>query len=188
MAKEIKTFAFLDRGKPFEHIQAAAVSSFTSGGIDDGCLDRSLWTSRVMKYCKVVGHELALVDQYGRKVPKEYHACHAEKQLMAYFLWMHTTLDGEFEDRNDDDDEEIWGNCDKIRDLDACKPDATSMKKDIYSSKEPCLDCTKFRERIHKKTGILFNLFFIKPIVTYTLGEEFLGFSSFFSPTPLELV
>ncbi|KAH9205437.1 hypothetical protein DL95DRAFT_470590 [Leptodontidium sp. 2 PMI_412] len=164
MAKENKAFAFLDRGRPFEHIQATAVSGYTAGecGNDDGCLDRSLWTSRVMEYCKVIGHELQRVDQYGRTVSEISQACHAEKQLMAYFLWMHTTLDQDFEDSNDDG--EIWGNCYEIGDLGTCKPNVASMKKDIYVSREPCRDCTRFQKRLHEKAGILFNLFFIKPI------------------------
>jgi hypothetical protein len=166
MAKENKAFAFLDRGRPFEHIQSTAISGYTAGkcGSDDGCLDRSLWTSRVMKYCEAIGHELPLVDQYGISVPKSYHACHAEKQLMAYFLWMHTTLDRYFADSGDDD--EIWGNCNEIDHLEYCKPDVASMRKDIYVSREPCPDCKLFQERLHSKTGIFFNLFFIKPITT----------------------
>lgn len=43
MAKGSKTFAFLDRGRPFDHIQAAAVSGYTAGEVgDDGCMDRDL--------------------------------------------------------------------------------------------------------------------------------------------------
>ena len=165
LAKETKTFAFLDRGLPFENIQAAAVSGYTPGevGNRDGCLDRVLWTSRAMKYCRGIGHELAQVDQYGNEVPKRYHACHAEKQLMAYFLWMHTTADRRFEAGIEDG--EIAGNCDRIHDLQTCKPDAGLMKKDIYVSRKPCPDCKLFQQRVYEKEGILFNLFFIKPVV-----------------------
>ena len=71
IAKEIRAFAFLDRGKPFEYIQAAAVSGYTAGKVrdDDGCLNRNLWTSRVMKQCKVIGRELERIDQYEPKKP-----------------------------------------------------------------------------------------------------------------------
>ncbi len=37
---------------------------------------------------------------------------------MAYFLWMHTTLDQDFEDSNDNG--EIWGNGYQIADLETC--------------------------------------------------------------------
>ena len=165
MANESKTFAFLDRGRPFDHIQAAAVSGYTAGkvGNTDGCLDRDLWSSRVMKYCKAIGHELPEVDQNGRPVPERYHACHAEKQLMAYFLWMHTCLDRNIEERNDDG--EVWGECHEIDKLETCKPDIASMKKDIYVSRKPCSDCKLFQRRLHEKAGVLFNFFFIQPIV-----------------------
>jgi hypothetical protein len=104
IAREGKTFVFLDRGRPFENIQATAVSGYTAGpvGDGDGCLNRDLWTSRVMKYCKVIGHELAQIDQYRRSVPEIFYASHTKKQLIAYFLWMHTTVDQNFEERNDD--------------------------------------------------------------------------------------
>lgn len=61
VARKAKASAFLDRGRPFEHIQAAAVSRYTEGtfGRDDGCVDRVLWTARVKKYCKVIGHNLS---------------------------------------------------------------------------------------------------------------------------------
>ncbi len=41
MAKESKAFAFLDRGRPFDNIQAAAVSGYTAGEVrnSDGCLN-----------------------------------------------------------------------------------------------------------------------------------------------------
>lgn len=116
---------------------------------------------------------------------------------MAYFLWMHTTLDrcftdsrydtdnaeaarndeeysddcsddgaGENEDDGNAEDNEIWGNCHEIHDLELCKPDVASMKKDIYVSREVCSDCKRFQKLLHSKTGIFFNIFFIKPILS----------------------
>ncbi|APA14662.1 predicted protein [Sclerotinia sclerotiorum 1980 UF-70] len=87
MGRESKTFAFLDRGELFDHIQAVALSGFTSGdvGAKDGCLDRSLWTSRVMKYCKVVGHELGRVDQNG-KSPRRISCFPCGKTAHGVFL------------------------------------------------------------------------------------------------------
>lgn len=80
---------------------------------------------------------------------------HAEKQLMAYFLWMHTTVDQNFEERNDD--REIWGSSYEIRNLHTSKPNVASLKKDIY-------DCKRFQQRLLEREGIRFNFFFIKPI------------------------
>ncbi|CZS92379.1 uncharacterized protein RAG0_02796 [Rhynchosporium agropyri] len=164
MDKERKTFAFLDRGRPFESIQAAAVSGYTAGtvGDSDGCLNRDLWTSTVMKYCRAIGHELAQIDQYGRPVPEIFHASHAEKQLMAYFLWMHTTMDRNFEESNDEG--ELWGSSDELRELYKSKPDVASLKKDIYVSREPCDDCKRFQQRVLAEEGVCFNFLFIKPI------------------------
>ena len=85
-----------------------------------------------------------------------------KKQLMAYFLWMHTTVDQNFEERNDDG--EVWGSTYEIRSLHISKPDVASLKKDIYVSREPCDDCKRFQQRLLDREGINFNFFFIKPI------------------------
>jgi len=115
-----------------------------------------------MKYCKVIGHDLARTDQYGRAVPETFHASHAEKQLIAYFLWMHTIVDQKFEESSDEG--EMWGSTHEICQLQSSKPDVASVKKDIYVSREPCPDCKSFQQRIFKEEGILFNFFYIKPI------------------------
>lgn len=168
MKSNTKAFAYLDRGRAFEHIHAAAISGYKAeqNGDSDGCLSRNVWTSRVIKYCKVLQHELSRVNGRGIAVSEEVYACHVEKQLMAYFLWKHTTIDRKFDDCNNDDDEETWGNCEKIHDLQNCKPDVESIKRDIYVSREPCSDCNRFQKRLHEREGILFNFIFIQPINT----------------------
>jgi hypothetical protein len=88
---------------------------------------------------------------------------------MAYFLWTHTTLDRYFADSSDDN--EIWGDSYEIDELEFCKPEVASMKKDIYVSREPCPDCKLFQEQLNDKIGIFFNLFFIKPITIKQAGS-----------------
>jgi hypothetical protein len=174
MANDKKTFAWLDRGRPFENVHSGAVSGYTPRvfGVVDGCLDRRIWTWRVMQYCKIIKHELTRADEYDGTVPGSYYACHAEKQFMAYFLWMHTTVDRKFSGRykNNKHSAEIWRSCNEIKDLEACKPDVTAMKKDIYISREPCFDCKRFQQQIFLKTRIFFNLSYVKQIVTNTLA------------------
>ena len=116
-----------------------------------------------MKYCKVIGHQLAQIDSYRRAVPEIYHACHAEKQLMAYFLWIHTTVDRNFEDRSGSEDKETWGNWEEMHNLHITRPDVASMKKDIYVTREPCSDCLQFRERLFDVEGIRFNIILSEP-------------------------
>jgi hypothetical protein len=169
MADYKKRFAFLDRGRPFENVHATAVSGYTPGpfGTEDGCLNRRTWTRRVFQYCEVVGHELKRAGQYDRSVPGSYNACHAEKQLMAYFLWMHTTVDRDFTGSYKDEkySPEIWGKCEEIVDLEACKPDVNVLKKDIYISREPCSDCKLFQQKTFEKTGIFFNLSYVNVVI-----------------------
>lgn len=92
---ENKTFAYLERGDGDDYV--FAVSGWSGGQFAniDGCIDRELWTKRVFEFSKIIGHKLDhhKKDEPGRK--GSYHACHAEKQLMAYVLWHYTSLQTE---------------------------------------------------------------------------------------------
>lgn len=126
MANEEKTFAYLNRGSPFEDV--FAVSGYSQGdfgGVDE-CLDREEWTAKVFMFSKAVVHSLEVwptMDKNRR--PGSYYACHAEKQVMAYFLWKHTTLQDEV---TDDSDEDQFL---KLKALAKSKPAVLRMKKDI---------------------------------------------------------
>ena len=58
MADEKKSFAYLDRRQA--HDLVFAVSGWRGGRFADidGCVDRILWTERVFKFSRVVGHTL----------------------------------------------------------------------------------------------------------------------------------
>ncbi len=79
MAIEYKTFGFLDRRSPYDG--RFAVSGYTggeSGGID-GCLNRQLWTEKVLTFCTILGYNLVCNARKDGNRPGNYHACHAEK-------------------------------------------------------------------------------------------------------------
>lgn len=151
MAGEKKTFAYLDRGEPFEDVMA--VSGWTPGefGDSDGCLDREEWTAKVCMFSRAIGHVLS--------EPNDYYACHAEKQLMAYFLWKHTTLQDKVKH---DTAEEKKRNRD-LYELKFSKPARLRLKKDIYVTKEPCFDCKAFQKRVKKVASIDFNIIHVPP-------------------------
>jgi hypothetical protein len=147
MTKVSKTFAYLDRGPPYERI--FAVSGYTSGpfGGADGCLDREVWTERVFMFSRIVGHELTPNPDYDDARPGSFNACHAEKQVMAFYLWTHTLLEEE-----PDGDE-------SLRMLCGHSPDNRKSKTDIYIRNDRvCPDCDRFRNLIEIRTGISFHL------------------------------
>jgi hypothetical protein len=77
---------------------------------------------------------------------------------MAYFLWKYTTLQDEL---TDDLDEELEEKSLKLKALERSKPAVLRMKKDIYVSKDQCLDCKALQERVKEMTGIDFNIGFL---------------------------
>jgi hypothetical protein len=120
-------------------LQLAGTVKAIFGGIDR-CLDLEEWTAKAFMFSKAVGHSLEVwpkMDKNSR--PGSYYACHAEKQVMAYFLWKYTTLQDEVAD--DSDEDQFL----KLEALAKSKPAVLRMKKDIYISCYPCFDCKAFQ-------------------------------------------
>ncbi|KAI9841696.1 MAG: hypothetical protein M1837_000428 [Sclerophora amabilis] len=151
VANEWKAFAYLDRGPPWKEV--FAVSGWSRGpfGMTDGCLDREVWVKRVFAFSRVLGHRLALDSTNDRGQPGRFNASHAEKQVMAYVLWKHTTILLE--------DEKTEAQHPDLEELISSQPAELGMKLDIYVSKNKiCEDCENFRKRIQMKTGINFDI------------------------------
>ena len=85
---EWRTVACLARGTVYPWI--FAVSGYTRSLLD-GILDRSMWKERVFDLADVVGHNLRADWRDGMERKGSFLACHSEKQLLAYFVWNHTT-------------------------------------------------------------------------------------------------
>lgn len=77
-----KTFAYLDRGYPYEKIFATSgyTGSLFSGA--DGCLDHDIWIERVFIFSCIIGYELTSDPAYDDVRPGSSNACNAEKQAM----------------------------------------------------------------------------------------------------------
>ncbi|KAI1392647.1 uncharacterized protein F4822DRAFT_136324 [Hypoxylon trugodes] len=52
------------------------------------------WTDEVLFLCRIPGFDLE-PHYYDRGIPGQYNACHAEKQLAAYFIHKHLFLEHE---------------------------------------------------------------------------------------------
>jgi hypothetical protein len=90
LTRNNKTVARLERGGKFDIIPAMSGwshsewPSFRVSGID--------WTNEVVHIADVVGHTLPPSPQNDRGVSGRFNACHAEKQLIAYFIDKHVFL------------------------------------------------------------------------------------------------
>ncbi|KAK0302489.1 hypothetical protein LTR82_017854 [Friedmanniomyces endolithicus] len=85
---EWRTVACLARGTVYPWI--FAVSGYTNS-VPDGILYRSSWKERVFDLADVIGHDLKGDYRDGKEREGSFFACHSEKQLLAYFVWNHTT-------------------------------------------------------------------------------------------------
>lgn len=92
-----RTIGCLYRGPSYPPI--FAVSDWKNSELtgQDGCLTRSRWTKKAVELARLVIHEL---PPHKRDCPLQsgsYHACHVEKQLLAFLIWNHSTLLGDVE-------------------------------------------------------------------------------------------
>jgi hypothetical protein len=169
MANRRKTFAYLDRRQA--HGLVFAVSGWSGGHFADidGCVDRILWTERVFEFSRMVGHTLKSNTYDGESPEGSFHACHAEKQLMAFVLWHYTSLQ-EFPDPEASDSD--WKQFNAMGELHRCTrqcvqlvtgtkqcekyrgPPVKTIKPVIYVTRAVCTDCQGFRQRILNHTGI----------------------------------
>ncbi|KAF1921459.1 hypothetical protein BDU57DRAFT_489246 [Ampelomyces quisqualis] len=165
-----KTFAYLDRGEA--HDLVFAVSGWSGGQFAeiDGCVDRKLWTERVFEFSRIVGHNLICDtwDEYGRQ--GSFHACHAEKQLMAFVLWHYTSLQAMPDQKAPEAEKARYARVNKLhhciddsthpvisgtKHCDRyCGPPVELVTPVIYVTNVECSDCMSFRSRIREFTGI----------------------------------
>lgn len=86
-----KTVARLERGGKFPSI--AAMSGWSHDPCQPVRISGRQWTEEVFYISHLVGHTLSWNDQFDRDRPGQYYACHAEKQLIAYFIDRHVFLE-----------------------------------------------------------------------------------------------
>ena len=170
MAHDGKTFGYLERGEA--HDPVFAVSGWSGGQFADidGCLDREIWTKRVFEFSYIVGHDLERheYDDPGRG--GSFHACHAEKQLMAFILWHYTSLQAKPAQQASVKE---WISYERAGELHQCIRDNTYptdmctkhctryrgppvelIRPVIFVTNTVCTDCTNFQKRILEQTGI----------------------------------
>ena len=155
-----KTIARLERGGKYPSI--AAKSGWGHGKTIPLVSGRD-WTSEVIRIADLIGHAL-IPDNKDNGIPGKFHACHAEKQLIAYFISKHVFLSPEtrdpkkasghpdtYYDPGDDESGEEGGT---LYELAAKAPPVSLKQASIFVSSPPCDDCIRFKEVVNAKLDL----------------------------------
>ena len=128
------------------------------------------WTSEVIRIANTIGHALA-PDRKDSGIPGQFHACHAEKQLIAYFISKHVFLEtetrapkkvfeyldtyyctqGELEEAILRGEYKEGGT---LHELAAKAPPALLKQANIFVSSPPCSDCVCFTDVVNAKLSL----------------------------------
>lgn len=118
------------------------------------------WTDEVFRLCQIIGHHLP-ADGYDQGRPGQFHACHAEKQLTAYFVSKHIFLSPEVAV----DDLGMSGLCldgsqsdcesqDMLAELRKAQPPERLQKAVVLASRAICNDCNDFVKKVNMALGL----------------------------------
>ncbi|KAI9928886.1 hypothetical protein ASPWEDRAFT_24862 [Aspergillus wentii DTO 134E9] len=179
-----KTIARLERGGQFASV--AAMSGWSHDLLQLVRVSGRQWTREVFYLSRIVGHNLAC-DDFDQGIPGQYHACHAEKQLIAYFVDRHVflprdtvsdpELEAEIEWVEDQLDtgpetEELTAlerqldtlNHRKERhtaliDMSNARPPVSLTEAVILISSPVCEDCMEFENKVNQVLGLSIQLF-----------------------------
>ena len=120
------------------------------------------WTSEVIRIADIIGHTLDPDNNKDKDIPGQYHACHAEKQLITYFISKHVFLEPEtrvpeiaFEYLDTHyrryDESEKGGT---LHELAAQAPPVLLKQASIFVSSPPCDDCIRFIDVVNAKLNL----------------------------------
>lgn len=92
ISSEWKTIARLERGHKYPSV--AAMSGWSHGDSSATISGRS-WTSEVIRIADILSYTITPYEKRDGGIPGQYHACHAEMQLIAYLISKHVFLEPE---------------------------------------------------------------------------------------------
>lgn len=122
------------------------------------------WTEEVFHLCQIVKHKLP-TDGRDRGTPGQFCACHAEKQLIAYFVSRHVFLPHET-DIGDfgmsslslDASRNNQGNKGSLTELRDIQPPQRLEEAVILASRAVCDDCSDFVKKVNTELGLKIEL------------------------------
>jgi hypothetical protein len=138
-----KPIAWLARPNDYRPI---AAMSGRSHGIATSIVLGHEWTEEVMQLAEIVSHTLEKTEAYDQGQPGRFHACHAEKQLIAYFISYHVFLPHEID---------IQG---PFQQLALARPPVMLRQAKILVGWKPCNDCIQFVRAVNSLLGLNISL------------------------------
>ena len=179
-----KTIARLVRGSPFPPVDA--MSGWTHYDEQNVTISGKNWTDEVFIICESIGYILAPVSERDQGRPGRWQACHAEKQLVAFFVAYHVFLkdellnEDEFEEEKSKYEEENiplllrgditeeqhnrwWEQMERkeernLKELYLVRPPVTLQEATILVSRVVCADCETFVRQVESALGLSFRL------------------------------
>ncbi|KJZ70766.1 hypothetical protein HIM_09850 [Hirsutella minnesotensis 3608] len=151
-----KTVARLDRGSLFSVMSAA--SGWRTDFATEHILDNRLWRNRVLELCQLIGYALPehARDQAGW--PGSYLASHAEKKLVAFYIYQHVILPSALLEDVAIDQRGEWVEQDlRLQHLEVLCPRIPTVPASIRASRPICEDCELFISRV----GTVFSTSFV---------------------------
>ena len=158
-----KTIARLERGGRYPSI--AAMSGWKHDGTTT-LVSGGKWTLEVIRIADIIGHVLDPDDSKENRIPGLYLGCHAEKQLVAYFISKHVFLEPETRApkeasahpgtyyRGTDESEEGG----TLYELAAKAPPVSLKKANIHVSSPPCGDCLRFIQLVNQMLDLTISV------------------------------
>lgn len=153
-----KTVACLVRGTVLPYV--FAVSGYT-GDPGSKALDRSVWITRVLRLAEIMDYTMSEHEYDDADKSCSYYACHSEKQLLAKFLWDHTSVFNEeskkSNDGGDDDDDDNDTSSSNRRPAPPswpCHPVEIFLCQPGLGKAEVCSDCSQFCRSAAKFFGL----------------------------------
>ncbi|KAJ8131619.1 hypothetical protein O1611_g2001 [Lasiodiplodia mahajangana] len=158
ISSEQKTVAVLYRGGRFDPISAMSGWGHQANDNMNIQIAGRDWTSDVLRICKIVKYKLPF-DNRDQGVAGQYYACHAEKQLVAYFIHKHCFLEQEI-DAGSSLDYNIGAkrHQKKLLKLRSYEPPSRLKTATIMANNTACGNCQHFVNHINRVLGLQINL------------------------------
>lgn len=139
-----KTIGVLNRGKKIPIV--AAMSGWSHPESETIQVAGKTWTGEVSLLCAATGFPLT-PHSHDRESTGQYHACHAEKQLVAYFVDQHPPYRAVREDIR----RRLWP---VISELMEIEPPVSVKRAMVMVNRPVCDDCSRFVEHINQVLGL----------------------------------
>ncbi|QDS78193.1 hypothetical protein FKW77_005622 [Venturia effusa] len=135
----LKPIAWLTRSSNYTPIPAM---SGRNHGITTTVVSGHEWTEEVMHIAAMVGHAFGKNGSLDQGQSGHFHAYHAEKQLIAYFVSSHVFLPSETEKAG------------RLLQLALARPPVMLEQAKILVDWEPCEDCFAFLDAVNDELGL----------------------------------